>query len=64
MSVPVKQFHSYIVHISDDVKDGNAKRYHACTVPVQLKPLHYANDPPYLKGDRTSQMVQAENGRK
>lgn len=64
MSLSGKDFQTYAVYLSDDLKDSNGKSYRACIVPVRFNPLHCINDQRYLEGDRTPRIVRPTNVRK
>lgn len=57
MFVSVKEFQTYDVYISEDVKDSNERSYHAWFSLARFNPLHFINDSRYLKVDRTPQIL-------
>lgn len=54
MSVRLKEFQTYAVHIRDDVNDSHGRSHHALIVPAILHPLPFTNDPQYLESFTTS----------
>lgn len=54
MSLRVKDFQTYIVHISDDVKCSNYKTFHAWIKFVKFNILFIINDLQCMEGDRNS----------
>lgn len=48
MSMSMKKFQSYVVHISDDLKDSDERSHQAWKFPALFNPLPSNIDPPYL----------------
>lgn len=64
LSISLKEFWTFVVHISDDVTDSNPKIYHAWVVPAGVNPLHCSSDLWYLEEDKTSRIGRPVNGEK
>lgn len=58
-----KEFHTYAVHIGDDVKEIDGSSHDPWLIPTAFHPLHFINDPRYLEVDRTPQSGRDSNGR-
>lgn len=51
MSMSVKTFWTYALHITDHIKESNKESCNAWIVPAKFKPLCYINDPRYMGED-------------
>lgn len=49
--VNVREFQTIAMHMSDDVRESNGKRFHVLIFPAQFNPLRYINDPLELEAD-------------
>lgn len=59
----MKEFETYALHISNNVRKIDGKGLQAWIAPVRFKSLYYIIDPRYLEGDQTSKMAQVANNR-
>lgn len=62
MSVSLKEFLAYGVHIRNNVKDIDGKIHRAWTVAVVFNPLNSINDPLYSEGDGTHRLGETQKG--
>lgn len=59
----MKEFQTRAVHIFDDVKYSKRKKCHVWLVPALFNYFRHINELAYQEAERTSLMVQEENGR-
>lgn len=59
-SVSLKEFQTSSPHVNNEVKESGGS-YYAWIVPTVFTPMPLINDPQYLGGNRTLQIVQDSN---
>lgn len=56
----IRNFQTYAVHTSDEVKDGNGKTCYAWIVPAKLSAFRYINNLGYVEGERTPESCERQ----